>query len=266
MKIGVTGWRGRVGAELISRGHVPLTLEVRNFEETYNVIQESDVDIVIHCAAMTDVDWCENKENFNEVFAVNCRGVNNVVDACSRQNKGMILLSTDHVFDGKRLTGTYSEKDIPNPINLYGRSKLGAEGLVRLSGDNIKTVRTSVLYGSLVSIPYIVDRIFEKDIVEVPSMINRTFLSIGHFVDGLEMYLQSFHKMPKLLHISGTERLSWYEFVLGVASELGMEKSDFHPRTRYIKDEFAPRPKNGGLNVSLARTLGIPLYSGLNFK
>src|SRR5688572_4040851 len=106
-RIGVTGAEGKVGRELVRRGCTPLVCDVTKYDEVHESILKSGVDFVIHCAAITDVDFCEKKENMPLAFAVNCKGTENVIRACVELKKKMIFISTDHVFNGKKIFGSY---------------------------------------------------------------------------------------------------------------------------------------------------------------
>src|SRR5688572_21509303 len=186
-KIGVTGYKGRVGQELIRRGCTALDCDVTKSNDVYNSIRQSGVELVIHCAAITDIDYCEQKENEKEIFDVNVRGTNAVVTACQKLGIKMIYLSTDHVFDGKKWFGSYKETDRPNPINAYGFSKWGGEGVCGLTDDKVKIIRTSYLFQYYNGTPYMRDYLKNPNTwdVDVPTTIKRTFLSIPHFVDGV---------------------------------------------------------------------------------
>lgn len=251
--IGVTGASGKVGRELIRRGCIPLECDVTKADEVYRSIQQSGVELVIHCAAITDVDYCEKKENEKEVYNVNVRGTGSVLTACQMLGIKMIYISADHVFDGKRWFGSYKETDKPNPINYYGYSKWGGELVCDIANDNVKVVRTSYLITNepdVYNIPYM--SIWE-DGEEVPTCLKRTFLRTDHFVDGLLYFSENFDEMPHLLHISGTKKLSWYQLIKSV-------RNNISPRHSYLDIWYAPRPQNVGLDVSLAKKLGVPLY------
>jgi len=255
--IGVTGAEGKVGRELIRRGCIPLECDVTNVDDVFLSIQRSGVELVIHCAAITDVDYCEKKENEKEVYNVNVRGTGHVITACQMLGIKMIYISTDHVFDGKKWVGSYKETDKTNPVNYYGYSKWAGELICRLtSNDKVKIVRTSYLIPNdigLFQMPYM-----SSMIKSAPTMIKRTFLKMNHFVDGLLYFAENFDRMPSLLHISGTKKLSWYDLIHA-------KNKNILPRRRYISGGAgeAERPKNGGLDVSLSRKLGVPLFPAL---
>jgi dTDP-4-dehydrorhamnose reductase len=102
-------------------------------------------DLVINCAAYTDVDGCEsNQEAANKV---NGEAVESIARECEKSGAILIHFSTDYVFDGKKETG-YSEDDAPSPINAYGESKLLAEKMIQENMKRFYILRTSWLYGA----------------------------------------------------------------------------------------------------------------------
>lgn len=101
-------------------------------------------DIVINCAAMTNVDGCE--KNFSQAFDVNALGPMNLARACAKQDATFVHVSTDYVFPGTSETPC-TEYDVPAPISAYGRSKLAGEGLALAANPKTFIVRTAWLYG-----------------------------------------------------------------------------------------------------------------------
>lgn len=102
------------------------------------------VDLVINCAAMTNVDGCEANED--AAFAVNARGVESLARACATHGAALVHISTDYVFPGTE-PGERVEADKPAPISAYGRSKLEGERLALAANPNTYVVRTAWLYG-----------------------------------------------------------------------------------------------------------------------
>lgn len=101
-------------------------------------------DVVINCAAFTNVDGCES--NFPAAFAANALGPMNLARASARQGATLVHVSTDYVFPGTE-PGERTEDDVPAPISAYGRSKLAGEGLARAANPRTHVVRTAWLYG-----------------------------------------------------------------------------------------------------------------------
>ena len=100
--------------------------------------------IVINAAAYTDVERAEN--DAERVFLVNDRGARNVAEAAASAGLAHVYVSTDFIFDGTK-TGPYTEDDTPNPINVYGRSKLAGEKSVLDACPGSLIVRTAWVYG-----------------------------------------------------------------------------------------------------------------------
>jgi dTDP-4-dehydrorhamnose reductase len=100
-----------------------------------------EVDVVLHAAAWTDVDGAE--EQPQEAASVNVGGAQHAADLAAELDKPLVLFSTDYVFDG-RTREPYVESDAPNPLSVYGRTKLQAEAA---AGENAWIVRTSWLFG-----------------------------------------------------------------------------------------------------------------------
>ncbi len=122
--------------------HVPLDLI--KTEEVREVLNREAPDLVLLLAAMTDVDKCEVVPDL--AFAINRDGPKCVAQACHELGARLIFISTDFVFDGQK-KGKYVETDPPNPISIYGRSKLEAEQAVLQANCDALICRTAVLYG-----------------------------------------------------------------------------------------------------------------------
>src|SRR5688572_4636838 len=103
------------------------TLDITKKRNVYNLIHSFKPDIVIHLAAKTNVDQCQ--KNPKETLLINTEGTRNLVLACTNLNTTFIFISTAAVFDGRK-KGFY-ENDNPNPLNIYGRSKFEAEGIIK---------------------------------------------------------------------------------------------------------------------------------------
>ena len=91
--------------------------------------------------------------------------------------------------------------------------------------------------------------------------MKRSYLHVQHFVDGLEYVLDNWGKIPTILNISGTDILTQYMFMSACGKKFNFPEHTITPRNTKLKG-ITPRPIRGGLNVSLAKSLGVPLYSG----
>ena len=122
-------------------------LEKRNITDQQGIskiIRVKNPDIVIHAAAYTDVDGCE--KNSKKAEEVNALGTRNVVQACKDCNCLLIYISTDFVFDGEKKSA-YIEEDLPNPLSVYGKSKMEGEKYVQSILKEFIIVRSSWLFG-----------------------------------------------------------------------------------------------------------------------
>jgi dTDP-4-dehydrorhamnose reductase len=256
-RIGVTGYSGMVGQELMKYLNVfPLACDVRKMDEVDLAVRNTKVDVIVHLASISDVNKCEDPKNQILVDHTNIRGTMHVAQVAEKYGCDVVLLSTCQVFDGK--WGNYKENHKPNPVNYYGFSKMGAESL-RSVYDNLKIIRTSYLFDH--------ERMFRhiyplrvKTSYEYPTFMKRSFMYVNHFVDSLYHYLLRIQEMPKVLHIAGSDTVSWYEFMKNTCRTFGLDENLICPRGKE-SGGYTPRPHNAGLNTSLSRNLGLPQYS-----
>ena len=150
MRIVITGHRGQLGTALQNAltGAELLGLDLPEHDITdplsiAEAIVEFQPDVVIHGAAMTNVDGCEQEPE--TAYRVNVLGTQNIAIACGRCGAAMVHISTNDVFDG-RLGRPYYEWDSPSPQSVYARSKAAAEFYVRTLLHRFYIVRTSWLY------------------------------------------------------------------------------------------------------------------------
>lgn len=151
-KVTVTGASGQLGTALLKA--IGDTWNVDPIERTSTDVREWRAvrariaafapDLVIHCAAATDVDGCERDPEL--AFNVNAKGSRNVAQAAALVDAEFVCVSTNYVFDGAS-RWPYHEFDLPNPISVYGASKLAGESEARAATHRCHVVRTSWLYG-----------------------------------------------------------------------------------------------------------------------
>lgn len=260
MKIAITGHRGHVGQELLQYPDVvPLDVDVREPKQVEMAIRSELPDVVIHLACISDVSKCEDPTNRNLVRDTNLRGTYHVADACEKVGSGMVFLSTDHVFDG--IWGNYKESSKPHPKNHYGMSKLTAE-VLKESFPRMKVVRTSKLFSNT-TLGSGIGKLVAGEIQECPTFIYRSFMWLPHFVSSLVQFANRFEEMPKLLHISGSQTVSYYKFMQDVAKAFGIESDRIIARTKELPG-LAPRPYRAGLNTSLSKKLGFSQFDYLD--
>ena len=153
MAVLVTGAKGMLGQDLCpifeDAGYEVIetdvdTLDITNAEQVKHVLEEYKPEIVIHCAAYTNVDKAE--EDLKTAELINVTGTENIADACGKLGITLVYISTDYVFNGCN-TVPYKPNDMPNPINNYGQTKYEGEEAVRSFCEKYYIARTSWLYG-----------------------------------------------------------------------------------------------------------------------
>lgn len=260
MKISVIGHEGRLGIALTKIGAVPLLCNILNKDEISAALLGARPDVIINCAAITDVNRCET--DLKEVaIQVHVRGVQNLIDAA--QNIPIVHISTDYIFNGAG-NGQYRENARPSPINAYGLSKYASELILQASGCKYTIVRTTQLYGSDVDdfgqsvVNAVRDSLagyFFSDVYGNPTNVDHLALGIMHLFE-LPVPL------PKVINIAGQNWMSRMEFAEAISYIMGKEAS-FTPicyQDYMSKPGAVPRPLRAGLNLDLARRLGIPLF------
>src|SRR6266404_6854559 len=119
-------------------------LDISNADGVLRTLHEGNPDVVINCAAWTDVDGCEHDRE--KAFAANARGPENLANASHEMNSVFVTISTDYVFDGTK-EGLYTENDEPNPQSVYGLSKLEGERLAQKAYPATIVVRSGFIFG-----------------------------------------------------------------------------------------------------------------------
>ena len=154
MKILVTGADGQVGTEMVRladdefqvAGLTRGDLDITDRDAIARRLDEYEPDFLVNCAAYTAVDRAEDEPDL--AHRVNADAVGWLGEACDTRGVGMIHFSTDYVFDGTK-DGAYVEDDAPNPLNVYGASKLEGENRLRAATDRHLILRVSWVFGRI---------------------------------------------------------------------------------------------------------------------
>ena len=151
MKYLVFGSKGQLGLEFCgylgekSIGVGREECDISNLDRVMDVVSSVKPGVIINCAAYNLVDNAERM--YSDAFKVNALGVRNVAYACKKVGAFLVHFSTDYVFDGTK-KGMYTESDVPNPLNMYGKSKLLGEQLLKEELDSRYLLfRVSWVYG-----------------------------------------------------------------------------------------------------------------------
>ncbi len=152
MKVLIFGGTGLLGtdiARVLKEGNDVIALgsadvDVSNLKAVMHSINMHKPEIVVNCAAVSDVDKCE--ENRDLAYKVNAIGPKNIAIGCNKVKCKLIHISTDYVFDGSKTT-PYIEFDKPSPVSVYGETKLAGEEFIKMISSNFIIVRTAWLFG-----------------------------------------------------------------------------------------------------------------------
>lgn len=190
-------------------------LDVTRYDSVWAGVQACDW--AINCAAYTNVDGAE--QHRREAFAVNAAGARNVARVCVKKKVRLIHISTDYVFDGRR-TRPYLERDQPNPLNVYGASKLAGEKAVRSEGGPFIILRTQSLFGlnGHSFVKAVMKRLVQDDITQPLRVVQDQASSptyTVHLADAILRLLPV--NRHGVVHVSASGQCSWYDFARAIA-------------------------------------------------
>jgi dTDP-4-dehydrorhamnose reductase len=240
MRLLITGAAGMLGQDVLSAagaaGHDTVALsraelDITDFPAVERALTDSAPDVVINCAAWTDVDGAESSEA--EAQAVNGRGAGNVARAASAAGAWTIHISSDYVFDGAK-RAPYVESDDAHPRSAYGRSKLAGELEVAQEAPARHTiVRSAWLFGAGgPCFPATILRLAaERDRLTVVDDQVGSPTFTGHLAKAL-VELASIDPRPVgLAHLAGAGACSWYELARELVTGRGLDTAIVPGRT-----------------------------------
>jgi dTDP-4-dehydrorhamnose reductase len=273
MRIVVTGAKGQVGAEVMAELHLRSSamsanrahevigfshgdLDVADREAVLAAVSAIEPDLVIHPAAFTAVDACEDQ--VERAFAVNAFGTRNVAEAARLVNAHVAYVSTDYVFDGTS-TVPYREWDEPNPQSVYGRSKLAGE---RELDPGATIVRTSWVCGR-----------HGNNMVKTVLRLAREAKGPLRFVDDQHGCPTIAHDLAATLvslaighrrgvyHVTNQGPTTWFDFAREIVGYAGLDPSRVEPiaTADLVPPRPAPRPANSVLDNAALRAAGVDL-------
>lgn len=262
-RILVTGAGGQLGSEFrallpesTSRLLARDELDVGDAGAVGAAIASIGPELVIHTAAMTNVDACETDQE--GARTINTVGAENVARACRDAGAAMVYVSTNYVFDGEK-AAPYDEADETNPISVYGATKLEGEKAVVGLLERCYVVRTSTLYGPR-------RRNFVKSLVEA----SRTRKQL-HYVDDQRVTPTSTADLAAAIlalveaesfgiyHLVNDGETTWYGWARAALEALGVEDVEVSPIRAARFERPAAVPANGVMANNAARALGVQL-------
>jgi dTDP-4-dehydrorhamnose reductase len=246
MKIFITGSDGQLGKALqkVLKNKHKLFLgtqencDITNCQQVIKVVRGFKPEIIIHAAAYTDVDSCETNKKL--AFNVNAEGTKNVASGAKNVGAKLVYISTDFVFDGKNKK-PYLETDEPNPLSVYGRSKLAGEEWTKKLSSKYFILRTAWLYGKEGKnfVKTMLSLAKEKDEVKVVNDQIGTPTYAADLVAVIEKIIKT--DIYGLYHASNNGECSWYDFACEIFKLAG-KKVKVIPITTEEFGRPAPRP------------------------
>ncbi|WP_295940058.1 dTDP-4-dehydrorhamnose reductase [uncultured Alistipes sp.] len=239
LNILVTGANGQLGNAMRRLGEVSpnnyiftdvAELDITDTDTVMHVVKEAGVDVIINCAAYTNVEKAEEDEA--TAALINCKAVENLAAAARECSATLIHVSTDYVFDGTAHT-PYTEQVATSPLGAYGRTKLAGEQAVIDSGCKYLILRTSWLYSEY-------GNNFLKTMLRLTSEreeLNVVFDQIGTPTYAGDLALTIFSVIEAgryagnegIYHFSDEGVCSWYDFAIEIAAAAGNGNCRINP-------------------------------------
>jgi dTDP-4-dehydrorhamnose reductase len=242
-----------IGDEVFAFDH--RRLDIADHDRVQDAFEKNRPEVVINCAAWTDVDGCELDQQ--RAFDVNARGPELLAQNCRRIGASLISISTDYVFDGRK-EGFYDQRDDPNPISIYGAAKLDGERRSQAACARTMIVRTGFIFG-------VGGRNFLSTVIERGrrgeslSAIADSYGTPTYAVD-LARRLRELAKLdlPGVYHVVNQgEGVSYRQFAEAALAAAGCDSAGVASITTAKLSRPAPRPVNSRLRCLLSPAVGL---------
>lgn len=274
MRIFITGAHGQVGQALIAnaalqpeielRAYSKDGLDIRSLPAVMLAVSTDRPDVIINAAAYTNVEQAQ--QDSTAAYAINAQGVDHLAQACRAFAIPLLHISTDYIFSGEKNT-PYAESDAPQPLNIYGASKLAGEQLAQAVWEKTIILRTSWVFSATGhNFVKTMLRLFaEKKEVRVvqdqtggptaADAIAQALLTIAHAV------LKPTFSDWGVYHFSGAPAVSWYAFAVAIRQQAVHNPLLLEQLSPISSAEFclqAPRPRYTALATEKIRaTFGL---------
>ncbi|MDE1841715.1 MAG: dTDP-4-dehydrorhamnose reductase [Thaumarchaeota archaeon] len=268
MKFLVTGSAGLVGSQLVKdlsqssnqvyscyndtkpEYGIQTLLDLQNPESITKTIEKTRPDVIIHLAAMTNVDLCEANQEL--ALKINAKSTGMIAKESAKHRAFLLYVSTDYVFDGEH--GMKKENDETNPVDYYGKSKLEGEKALDGMASAWCIARTSTPFGlhkTRKSFPlFVAENLKAKKQLTIVT----DQLTSPTYVPNLSRMLIeiSMRQITGIIHTAGATRISRYDVASLVAEKLHLDQGLIKPVTIKEMNWTAKRPKDSSLDVSKA--------------
>jgi dTDP-4-dehydrorhamnose reductase len=230
-----------------------IKMDITNKEEVKKTVNKYSPDVILNCAAFTDVDKCETERE--QCWRLNVDAIKNLIISARPNNLKIIHYSTDYIFDGKN--GPYKEDSIPHPISFYGRSKLASENALIISGVDSIIIRTMVLFGVGIKVKsnfalWMVNNLRNN----TPINIVDDMIGNSTMVDDLAYgTLKALERDARgIYNITGADIISRFDFAMILCDVFNFNKTLVRKIKTKDLNQPALRPLNSGLITYKAET------------
>lgn len=228
-------------------------MDVENKEDIVSVFFEHKPDVVIHTAAMTQVDDCEVQRE--QCWAANVTSVELLAEACQWYKTHFIYVSTDFIFNGSH--GPLDENEIPAPVNYYGESKLAAEKIVQASSLHWSILRTVLVFGVTPDMSRSNIVLWVKNSLEqgkAIKVVNDQWRTPTLAEDlAMGCYLAAKKNAKGIYNISGKDFMSPYDIAIKTADYFKLDRSLITATDSNTFKQAARRPLTTGFIIDKAR-------------
>ena len=216
-------------------------------------ILDQKPELIVHAAAMTQVDECElNKQ---DCYNINVTATRFIIDAAKAVNAKFVYVSTDFIFDGN--SGPYKEEDEPGPVNYYGSTKWVAEKAVEESGLHWAIARTILVYGVIPStgrtniVSFVKNNLEQKLPIKMVTDQYRTPTFVHDLAAGIILIIEK--DATGIFHLSGDQQMTPYEMAVETAKFFGFDAKLISKAASPDIKQPALRPSKTGFDISKAK-------------
>jgi len=228
------------------------SLDIADREAVRALCDRYRPDAIIHAAAMTHVDACEQQKA--TCWQINVEGTHHLIEAARATGSFFLLVSTDFIFNGE--AGPYTEEDVPDPVNYYGLSKLCAEQLVRASGLPWAIARTVLVYGNIPGreksniVHWIVQQLQQGHSIRMVDDQWRTPTWAADLAEGCWQIVSQ--QACGVFHLAGPDMLTPYAMAQQIAEVWHLPAKLIQPVNSLSFQQPARRPPRTGLIIQKA--------------
>jgi dTDP-4-dehydrorhamnose reductase len=264
MKVLVTGAKGMVGRAVVAhcaeRGdevfaHDHASMDIADARAVAEVFERERPDVIINCAAWTDVDGCEVDRE--RAYAINARGPENLAMNARRARAQLVTISTDYVFDGAK-EGFYTQRDDPFPTSVYGAAKLEGERLAQSACARTTVVRTGWIFGA--GGRNFLSRVIELAARGEPLKAISDAWGTPTYAEDLARRLRQLAELdlPGVYHVvNAGQGTSYEEFARETLAAAGLDGAKLESVRVDSLARPAPRPRNSRLRCLLSEAIGL---------